>query len=504
MKIAVGGMQHETNTFAPTRADLDAFVKGGGWPTIQYGASLFDAVGGANLPVAGAIDALRAANHQVVPLAWAAASPSAHVTREAFETIVGELVHRLQEALPVDGVYLDLHGAMVCEHVDDGEGEIIARVRQVVGPKVPVVASLDLHANVTRRMVQAADALAIYRTYPHVDMAATGARAAQRLMTIAQSGRFPAKALHVFDFLTPLPSQCTLMEPLRGLYELLGGIERQDGVWLDMAPCFPMADFPECQMTAVCYAPDRATAEAALARLARAVADAEPAFALTLWTPADAVAHAARHGSPGAPIVLADTQDNPGAGGNGDTTGLLAAMIAARAPESVLGLLIDPVSADQAHRMGAGAAGEFRLGAISGVAGHQPVTARFVVERLGDGRFTCTGPMFKGFRMNLGSMALLREERSGVRVVLASVKCQAADREMFRHVGIEPIRQRQVAVKSSVHFRADFQPIAREVLVVRSPGPALADPADFPWKRLRPGLRLRPLGPAFAAPAVGQ
>jgi microcystin degradation protein MlrC len=426
------------------------------------------------------------------------------VTREAFETIIGELVKRLQAALPVDGVYLDLHGAMVCEHVDDGEGEILARVREVVGPKVPVVASLDLHANVTRRMVAMADALAIYRTYPHVDMAATGARAAQRLMTIAATGRFPAKAFHVFDYLTPLPSQCTLMQPAGGLYELLAAIERDTGVWLDMATCFPMADFPECQMTAVGYAADADAARSALSKLAKAVVDAEPAFALTLWTPQDAVAHAARHGAPGAPIVLADTQDNPGAGGNGDTTGLLAAMIAARAPDAVLGLLIDPVSAQQAHRMGERGAGEFRLGAVSGVAGHEPVTGRFIVERLGDGRFTCTGPMFKGFRMKLGPMALLREEHSGVRVVVASVKCQAADQEMFRHLGIEPIRQRLVAVKSSVHFRADFQPIAREVLVVRSPGPALADPADFPWRRLRPGLRLRPLGPAFAPPAAAQ
>ena len=501
MKIAVGGMQHETNTFAPTRANLDAFVKGGGWPSIQYGEPLFDAVAGANLPVAGAIDALRAARHDIVPLAWAAASPSAQVTREAFEIIVGNLIERLQQALPVDGVYLDLHGAMVCEHVDDGEGEILARVRRVVGAKVPVVASLDLHANVTRRMVQMADALTIYRTYPHVDMAATGARAATRLMSIVQEGRFPAKAFHVFDYLTPLPSQCTFMEPAKGLYELLERIERDCDVWLDLAPCFPMADFAECQMTAVCYAPDERVAREALAGLAKAVEDAEPKFALTLWTPADAVAHAARHGAPGAPVVLADTQDNPGAGGNGDTTGLLAAMIAARAPESVLGLLIDPSSASRAHAIGLGGAGDFSLGATSGVAGHEPVTGRFVVERLADGRFTCTGPMFKGFRMNLGPMALLREERSGVRVVLASVKCQAADQEMFRHVGMEPIRQRMVAVKSSVHFRADFQPIAREVLVVRSPGPALADPADFPWKHLRPGLRLRPLGPAFGAPA---
>ena len=496
-RIAVGGMQHETNTFAPTRANLDAFVKGGGWPTIQYGATLFDAVEGANLPVAGAIETLRAARHQVVPLAWAAASPSAHVTREAFETIIDNLIERLRQAMPVDGVYLDLHGAMVCEHVDDGEGEILARVRKVVGPEVPVVASLDLHANVTRRMVQTADALTIYRTYPHVDMALTGARAVQRLMQIVATRRFPAKAFHVFDYLTPLPSQCTFMEPAKGLYELLDRIEREERVWLDFAPCFPMADFAECQMTAVCYAPDPDAAQAALGRLVKAVEDAEPSFVLTLWTPSDAVAYAAKQGAPGAPIVLADTQDNPGAGGNGDTTGLLAAMIAARAPDAVLGLLIDPVSAQRAHGMCVGAAGEFALGAISGVPGHQPVAGRFGVERLGDGQFTCTGPMFKGFRMKLGPMALLRDEKSGVRVVLASVKCQAADQEMFRHVGIEPIRQRIVAVKSSVHFRADFQPIAGEVLVVRSPGPALADPADFDWKHLRPGLRLRPLGPRF-------
>jgi len=348
-------------------------------------------------------------------------------------------------------------------------------------------------------MVQMADALTIYRTYPHVDMAETGARAARRLLRLVAGGRRPHKAFHAFDFLTPIPSQCTLAEPARGLYQLLDRIEREQDVWLDFAQGFPMADFAECQMSAVCYAPDAQTAQAALARFIGAVQDAEPDFALTLWTPEDAVAHAATRGEPGAPVVLADTQDNPGAGGNGDTTGLLAALVAARAPEAVLGLLIDPQSAARAHAIGAGASGDFALGAISGVPGHRPLAGRFAVERLGDGRFTCTGPMFKGFRMNLGPMALLREERSGVRVVLASVKCQAADQAMFRHVGVEPIRNRIVAVKSSVHFRADFQPIAREVLVVRSPGPALADPVDFGWKRLRPGIRLRPLGPRFAA-----
>jgi microcystin degradation protein MlrC len=203
-----------------------------------------------------------------------------------------------------------------------------------------------------------------------------------------------------------------------------------------------------------------------------------------------------QRGEPGAPVVLADTQDNPGAGGNGDTTGLLAALLARRAQAAVLGLLIDPASAAKAHAIGIGHEAPFALGEVSGVAGHTPLEGEFRIVQLGDGRFTCTGPMFHGFRMDLGPMAVL--EKEGVRVVLASKKCQAADQEMFRHVGIEPRQQRILALKSSVHFRADFEPIAREVLVVAAPGPAKADPTQFRWSRLRPGLRLKPLGPAFA------
>ena len=146
-RIAIGGMQHETNTFAPSKADYPAFEAGGGWPGVQYGEALFAAVEGANIPAEGAIRALRAMGHTLAGTAWAAASPSAHVTTDAFERIAGELVSRLKKALPVDGVYLDLHGAMVTEAHDDGEGEILRRVREAVGPRVPVAASLDLHAN---------------------------------------------------------------------------------------------------------------------------------------------------------------------------------------------------------------------------------------------------------------------------------------------------------------------------------------------------------------------
>ncbi|MEO8486028.1 MAG: M81 family metallopeptidase [Betaproteobacteria bacterium] len=499
-RIAVGGFQHETNTFAPTLADYAAFESGGGWPPLTFGDAIAPRLEGANIPATGAIAALHAAGHATVGLAWGAASPSAQVTRDAYERIAGEIVRRLGDAGPVDGVYLDLHGAMVAEHLDDGEGELLARVRRVVGPRVPVVASLDLHANVTRAMVDRCEGLVAYRTYPHVDMAATGGRAAALLGELLRRGAPLAKSRRTLDFLTGLPSQCTTIEPGRSLYALLERLEHEHGAVLSFTPGFPMADFPECGMAVFGMGADEARVQVAVASLHQAVADAEGEFHLELFGADDAVRRAMQRGAPGAPVVLADTQDNPGAGGNGDTTGLLSSLLRHDAPGSVLGLLIDPASARRAHEIGERHAGRFRLGEISGVAGHVPLEGEFIVERVADGRFTCTGPMFMGFRMDLGPMALLR--RGNVRVVLASVKCQAADQAMFRHVGIEPIRERVLALKSSVHFRADFEPIAREVLVVAAPGPAKADPTMFRWKRLRAGLRLRPLGPAFAPATV--
>ena len=496
--IAVGGFQHETNTFAPSKADFTAFQDGGGWPPLTSGADIAPRLSGANIPAAGAIDTLHSLGHRTVGLVWGAASPSAHVTRDAYERIAGDMLARLDAAGPVDGIYLDLHGAMVAEHLDDGEGELLARVRRLVGNRVPIIASLDLHANVTQAMMKHSDGLVAYRTYPHVDMAASGERAALLLQGTLSAGEAPAKSFRTLDFLTGLPSQCTLIEPAKSLYVMLGRLEREHDCVLSFTPGFPMADFPECGMAVFGYGSDAARVDTATASLSHAVADAEGEFSMELFTPEAAVSRAMQRGEPGAPVVLADTQDNPGAGGNGDTTGLLAALLARRAPGSVLGLLIDPASASKAHVIGAGRKAIFALGEISGVKGHVPLAGEFTVERVAEGRFTCTGPMFSGFRMDLGPMAVL--EKDGVRVVLASRKCQAADQEMFRHVGIEPVTQRILALKSSVHFRADFEPIAREVLVVVAPGPAKADPTMFSWSRLRNGLRLKPLGPAFGGP----
>ena len=242
------------------------------------------------------------------------------------------------------------------------------------------------------------------------------------------------------------------------------------------------------------YGPDEARVQRAVDALAQARCTMRsPSSRWTCRTRRRGRARDAQRGEPGAPVVLADTQDNPGAGGNGDTTGLLAALFEREPRDAVLGLLIDPrLRAVRRTQSGVGRTAEFRLGETSGVPGHVPLAGEFTVVALADGKFTCTGPMFKGFKMELGPMAVLRQ--GNVRVVLASKKVQAADQEMFRHVGIEPVQQRILALKSSVHFRADFEPIASEVLVVVAPGPGEGGSDDVPRGRdCATGLRLKPM-----------
>jgi len=492
VRIAVGGFQHETNTFAPLPATLADFEAPDAWPGLVRGAALPEAVRGINLPAAGFIDAALAGGCKLMPLAWCAAQPSGRVTREAFETVSAMLLDALSACASLDAVYLDLHGAMVAEHVDDADGELLARVRRRVGRDVRLVASLDFHANVSPRMVEAADALVGYRTYPHVDMAETGARAFGLLHDLLPVPP-PAKVHRALPFLIPLTSQCTLVEPMRSLMQATSGPMPDCVDLLEFFPGFPAADVAECGPTLVGLGRDPQAVARAVGDLEAAVLEREGAFGLELVSIAEAVAQARRHdGRPGHPLVLADTQDNPGAGGNADTTSLLKALVEADVPGTLVGVLWDPDAAARAHAAGEGATVELALGARTAFPGETPLLARYRVERLGNGRFVGTGPFYRGGRFELGPMALLALGR--VRVVVASRKQQAADQAMFRHVGVEPAEATVLALKSSVHFRADFGPIASRVLLVEAPGPNPADPARLPFTRLPPGRRLRPAG----------
>ncbi|MFC7704252.1 M81 family metallopeptidase [Plastorhodobacter daqingensis] len=494
-RVALAGFVHETNSFAPTKATMAAFVQGGGYMPMARGPALLTASRGINLGIGGAADHAAAAGWDAVPILWAGAIPSAPVTRDAYESITDEIISGIRAAGRLDGVFLDLHGAMMAEHEEDGEGRLLERVRTAVGPDVPIVAALDLHGNITAKMVASADLLVGFRTYPHVDMAETGRRAAAALDALMSGPRW-VKAFRRLPFLIPIAWQCTDLEPARSIYALLDRTEQGAVRSASFFPGFPAADFPECGPTVVAYADSREAAEAAAETIAAAVARAEPAFAGQSFDP-DAGVREAMRLAQGAqrPVIIADTQDNPGAGGDSNTTGMLRALVRQGAARAALGLMVDPAAAAAAHAAGVGAEITIALGGSSGIAGDAPFTARFHVEHLSNGRFVAPGPFYGGAPLDLGPSACLRI--GDVRVAVTSHKAQMADQAMYRMVGIEPLEMAILVNKSSVHFRADFAPIAEQILVCTAPGPMPLSPAALPWTRLGAGMRLEPMGPAF-------
>ena len=498
-RILIAGYQHETNTFAPSLADWAAFTRGDSFPPFMRGAEMQMKLTGVNVPVGGFIEAARERGWTLWPSAWAGAIPSSYVTADAFERIAAAICDDVRDALAhggLDGIYLDLHGAAVAEHADDSEGELLARVRAIVGPALPLVASLDLHANVTERMLRMADALVAYRQYPHVDMADTGALAAQLLQRRLQLGRREATSARRLPFLIPLNAQSTWMQPAQGLYEQLRALDAELGTVSSFCMGFPASDFAECAPMVWSHG---AAAREAVDRLYAAVA--EP----TQWRPDHRDAHEAVQQAlalaDGAdrPVVVADTQDNPGAGGDSNTTGMLHALLqqgaGRRYPGQVaLGLMFDPAAAAAAHAAGVGAELDLAVGtAVPTFTGHlsdPPVQGRWRVLALADGRCTLTGPMMTGVSVNLGPSACL--ELDGVRVAVVSGKKQLLDRQLLRMVDVHTERMRIVVVKSSNHFRADFTPYASHVLVAKAAGPMAADPADLPWHKLPDAIRRRP------------
>lgn len=499
MKILVAGYQHETNTFAPTKADWAAFNRGDDFPAFVRGQAMLDKLTGLNLPIGGFIDAAITRGWQLVPSSWCGASPSSYVTQDAFERMSASIMADVNKG-GFDAVYLDLHGAGVAEHVDDTEGELITRIRQGVGKDIPIVASLDLHANVTQRMLQQADALVSYRTYPHIDMAATGELAAQLLARRLQLGRKEPLHYRRLPFLIPLNAQSTWMQPAAALYEALPELDKHFGTCLSFCMAFPASDFEECGPMVWAHGEH---AEAAVDRLFALVAEPTQ-WKLEFLSAHDAVAQSlARASHAHKPLLIADTQDNPGAGGDSNTTGLLHALLQQRAGKQfpgqiALGLMFDPQAAQAAAAAGVGATLSITLGTavptFTGQHSDPEVAGQFKVRAVSDGKVTLKGPMMTGHTAQLGSCACL--ELDGILVAVASGQMQMLDRELFRMVGITPEAMKIMVVKSSNHFRADFTPLVgdakTDIIVAKAAGPMAADPADLPWKNLPATMRRKP------------
>lgn len=500
MRIAVASFQHETNTFSPQKTQYQDYVVADGWPGLLLGEQVIEVLAGLNIASEGFIQAAKSQGHTIVPINWCSAEPAGKVTDDTFETIMQLILTGLQQQSPIDALFLDLHGAMVSETYDDGEGEVLRRIRALLGDDFPIVASLDFHANVSADFIDKIDAVAIYRTYPHLDMAETGARCF-RLLEQLKNAVTQHKAFIQIPYLIPLSSQHTGSSPVEELFSELAQLELRSGITnIEFAMGFPAADIWDSGASIAVFGSDKAAVDAVCQEFYQTILAAEQNFIDPLISTAQAV-EKVRQLKVQVPVIAADVQDNPGAGGSADTTGILKELVALNATKTVVAVLADAKAVTAAQSAGVGARISLALGGHSGVIGLGPFCADFTVEALGTGNFTCTGAMYAGCEVSLGPMALLKvaDEKCDVLVIVSSVRYACTDLAVYGHLGVNPLDYDLLVVKSTVHFRAAFEEISPHILMVESPGIHPCQLSELDYKKLRTPLRLGPMGPFYGS-----
>ena len=488
-KILIAGFQHETNTFGATKAQFKDFEEADSWPALLSDNEVLSGTEHINLPISGFVEALRGdANFPLVPVVWASAEPSSFVTDDAFNRISKMILSGIRRNPGISGIYLDLHGAMVTESFQDGEGELLRRIREVVGNEIPIVISLDLHANITRQMVLLSSGISIYRTYPHIDMAETGGRAATLLKHLL-TGKILFKAFRQVPFLITLPAQHTGASPCRGLYSLLPDGLESGHLSCDIAMGFPPADIFDAGPSVVAFGSDQNEANLAADTLIEYFQEHREEFNVKMLSAEDAAKAAISHEGRKS-VVIADVQDNPGAGAPSDTTQILKSLLDAKATNAVLGLINDPEVAALAHKTGLGNNFSANLGGKSGLPNMGSLEGCFRVQALSDGIFDFTGAMYHGAKAQIGPMALLEvvADDCDIQVVVGSKRCQCLDQAIFTHLGVDLATKKIIALKSTVHFRGDFESLADLIIIAEAPGANFCRLDEIPYTNLRPEL----------------
>jgi len=488
LRVAIGGTAQETNTFTGIPTTLREFEGRGG--ELSVGADVIAGHRGVNSVVGGFIDDLEAHGAELLPTLHARATPGGPLTRDTYERLRDELLERLAALPGFDAVLLALHGAMVADGYPDPEGDLLRRVRAIAGER-PVFAVLDLHANVSRTMVEQADLLVGYKTYPHVDMAACGVQSAAALRRLLAGEATLQRSFVPLPMLLPSIRMRTIDEhgPYAQLQRYAAALAAADPDVLELGLYggFPYADVPFHHAGVLVYhAASHGRADALASDLAQRFWDARHAFLAELEAAEAAVTRALEASAH--PVVLADVADNPGSGGTGDTPGLLRLLLERDVPGTFVGILFDPDSAEHAFALGVGASGDFALGGKVNPEHGAPVAVNARVEQLSDGSFTVTGPMMHGKREHLGRTALLRV--GNVLVAVSEGRASVNDPAMLSMLGLDVASLRVLALKVKGHFRAAFDPLVAQVIEAEAPGASMTD-----FTRLRYRSRLTPAFP---------
>ena len=488
MRIATGGLSHESSTFTPVPTTIESYQE----RFLLEGDDILHTFAGTNTPIGGFIEGAQAHDFELIPTLFGEPQPSAPTPRPLYDELLGRMLKGIANAMPLDGVLLELHGSMAVGDPDapdglgDAEGHLLAAVRETVGPKVPVLAQLDIHSNVSQQMVAMADVLIGRETYPEVDMSARGRECADVLARIVRAGLRPTMALHQIPMVWGL-NQVTAHAPMREAIAELHRIESEPGVVCgSIATCFFLADVPDMGASVYIVTDnDQTLAQEQADQLGEWIFARREEWQLELLPARAALEKAQTAGR--YPIILADMQDNTGGGSPGDSTGVLQTFIDMQLEDACVLYIVDPETVALCHEAGVGARLALEVGAKSSPLQGDPVSMEVEVAALSDGAFRYDGPMYAGLSGNMGPSAHVVQD--GIHVLLVSGREQPFDTALARTLGLDPRQMRYICVKSSTHFRAGFESWAGAIHVVAEP--SVHSLRDLPFRRL--GRDLYPL-----------
>jgi microcystin degradation protein MlrC len=483
-RVGIAGLLHESNTFLPVPTRRCHFEQG----SLTQGEPLLERWTGSLHELGGFLEGARIEGFQPVPLLATFAVPSGTIENEAFEELVTSMVDRLQAALPIDGLLVALHGATVAEGFRDADGEIVRRLRQVLGPSVPMIITLDLHANVSEQMIVQTNAAVIYRSNPHLDQRERGLEAAKLMARTLRGEIQPVQAVERPPLLISIAKQHTEESPARELYEDLQKVREWPGILsASVAMGFYYADVSEMGASFLAVADgDPDLARRAARWMARRAWERREEFQCHLPSPEDAVRAA---GQMDGPVVLMDVGDNVGGGSPGDSTILMAEVLRQQLSNALV-ILYDPESVQACVQAGVRNEVSLSVGAKTDRLHGQPVSIQGKVRLLSDGFFTESQVRHGGWgKYDQGITAVVETDQLHT-FILTSLRMAPMSLEQILSLGIKPENKKILIVKGVVAPRAAYEPIARHVILVDTPGSTSVNPRCFNYQ-----FRRRPLYP---------
>jgi len=478
MRLVTGTISHETNVLSGIKTDLEEFKK----RRLLYGEDIIEFFDGTRTPVGGFINGCRERGWTLIPTVFASATPSGIITKDAFNKLHGDLIDGILDAEPFDGVCLHLHGAGVSEEHPDVEGKILEDVREIIGER-PLVSTFDLHANFTERMINNADILIAYDTYPHVDGYDRAVEAIDLMERLHDGVLKPTKAFRQPPMMPALQAQFTGRQPMKTVMERVHELEGRPGVEsISVCPGFPWSDIRDAGLSITVHTnEDRALANKIADELEDYIWEMRREF-LVKPMPVERAISRLRNAEEGT-IVLADIGDNSGGGAPSDGTFVLRAVLEAGLEDGLFSPIADLEVVKEAIEAGVGSQAQVVLGGKTDELHGSPLDVTGTVKLISDGKWVVKGPMGTGSEIDMGDTVVLRI--SGNDVIVTSKRLQPTDLELYRSLGIEPTERRFIVVKSSVHYRASHEPIASEVIELDTPGLTSPRLAGFGFKNIR-------------------